>query len=92
MSTIVLKPGGEILSPERAAEASAIAADVATLLARGDRVIAVHGGGPQSTALQKALGQEPRIIGGRRVTDDAQGHWRHGSRSNLCRFCPRNEC
>lgn len=71
MSTIVLKLGGEILSPERTAEASAIAADVATLLARGDRVIAVHGGGPQSTALQKALGQEPRIIGGRRVTDDA---------------------
>jgi RHS repeat-associated protein len=27
----------------------------------------------------------------RRVTDDAQGHWRHGSRSNLCRFCPRND-
>lgn len=30
----------------------------------------VHGGGPQTTALQKKLGQEPRIIAGRRVTDD----------------------
>ncbi len=71
MSTIVLKLGGEILSKERAAEAQAIAADVRVLLDRGDKLIVVHGGGPQTTALQKSLGQEPKIIGGRRVTDDA---------------------
>lgn len=71
MSTIVLKLGGEILSAERAAEAQAIAADVRVLLDRGDRVIMVHGGGPQTSALQKSLGQTPNIIGGRRVTDDA---------------------
>jgi acetylglutamate kinase len=31
----------------------------------------VHGGGPQATALSKKLGIEPRLIGGRRVTDAA---------------------
>jgi len=70
LSTIVLKLGGEILSPERRAEAEAIASDVRVLVESGHRVIAVHGGGPQTTALQKKLGQEPKIIGGRRVTDD----------------------
>jgi acetylglutamate kinase len=37
----------------------------------GIRVVLVHGGGPQSTALSRALGAEPRFVGGRRVTDDA---------------------
>ncbi|HJS73696.1 MAG TPA: acetylglutamate kinase, partial [Vicinamibacteria bacterium] len=32
------------------------------------RVVFVHGGGPQSTDLQKALGIEPRMVEGRRVT------------------------
>ncbi|HEY7699958.1 MAG TPA: acetylglutamate kinase, partial [Vicinamibacteria bacterium] len=34
----------------------------------GIRVVFVHGGGPQSTELQKALGIEPRLVEGRRVT------------------------
>lgn len=67
---IVIKLGGEILSPERRDEAQAIAADVRTLADRGEEVLLVHGGGPQTTALQKRLGQEPRITGGRRITDD----------------------
>lgn len=67
---IVLKLGGEILSKERLSEAQAIAADVRQLLSAGHRLILVHGGGPQTTALQKRLGQEPQIVGGRRVTDD----------------------
>jgi acetylglutamate kinase len=29
----------------------------------------VHGGGPQTTALQKQLGQEPNVVAGRRITD-----------------------
>jgi len=37
----------------------------------GIRVVLVHGGGPQSTALSRALGAEPRFVAGRRVTDDA---------------------
>ncbi|MFO0722233.1 MAG: acetylglutamate kinase [Myxococcota bacterium] len=67
---IVVKLGGEILSKERIGEARAIAADLRALIAAGNRVVLVHGGGPQTTALQKRLGQEPRIVGGRRVTDD----------------------
>jgi acetylglutamate kinase len=31
----------------------------------------VHGGGPQATALQKRLGQEPNVVAGRRITDAA---------------------
>jgi acetylglutamate kinase len=37
----------------------------------GIRVVLVHGGGPQSSALSRALGAEPRFVAGRRVTDDA---------------------
>ncbi|MBI2374577.1 MAG: acetylglutamate kinase [Deltaproteobacteria bacterium] len=70
MKRIVIKLGGELIAPERAAEARAIAHDVGEL-ARSSRIVIVHGGGPQTTALQEALGQKPVIIAGRRVTDDA---------------------
>lgn len=63
---IVVKLGGEVVGGPVGA---AVAADVAALAARGDRVIVVHGGGPQATSLQKALGIEPNIVGGRRITD-----------------------
>jgi acetylglutamate kinase len=69
-TTIVVKLGGELLAPERRAEAEAIAADIAALVREGLRVVVVHGGGPQTTALQRRLGQEVRMVGGRRVTDD----------------------
>src|SRR5690606_31915045 len=49
----------------------AVAADVAAAAGRGDRVMMVHGGGPQASALQKALGQDPKVVGGRRITDQA---------------------
>ncbi len=42
---------------------------VATLRATHD-VVVVHGGGPQSTALARRLGHEPRMVAGRRVTTD----------------------
>src|SRR5207244_12642363 len=35
------------------------------------RFIVVHGGGPQATALSQRLGIEPRLVGGRRITDAA---------------------
>lgn len=45
---------------------------IAASLARAARpIVVVHGGGPQATALQRALGIEPRIVAGRRVTDAA---------------------
>src|SRR5690606_25739850 len=42
---------------------------VAVLVGRGLRVVVVHGGGPQATELQRSLGQAPRVVGGRRITD-----------------------
>ncbi len=65
---IVVKLGGEVVDGPALAE---VARDLAALTAEGHRLVVTHGGGPQATALQKRLGMEPRIIGGRRVTDDA---------------------
>jgi acetylglutamate kinase len=52
------------------AGAPEVARDLAELAAR-HRVAVVHGGGPQATELQKRLGIVPRVIGGRRATDEA---------------------
>lgn len=43
---------------------------VARLLAEGRRVVVVHGGGPQSSALTRRLGGTPKMVAGRRVTGD----------------------
>ena len=64
----VVKLGGEMLADARALDS--IAAQVSLLSSLGIRVVVVHGGGPQATALSRRLGHEPRIVGGRRVTDD----------------------
>jgi acetylglutamate kinase len=61
---IVLKLGGEVV-------ASPAVHVLAKDLARVSRAVLVHGGGAQATALQKKLGQEPVIVSGRRVTDEA---------------------
>ena len=50
---------------------AAIAHDIAALAKRGTELVVVHGGGPQTSALQERLGQTPRQIAGRRVTDEA---------------------
>src|SRR6185295_6445229 len=63
---VVLKLGGEVVQGEHMA---AIAADVAEMRAAGRAVVVVHGGGPQATDLQKRLGQTPKIVAGRRITD-----------------------
>lgn len=68
MSLIVVKVGGDIF---QTGVLPAVAHDVAVAVARRDRVVVIHGGGPQSTALQKQLGQTPRIVSGRRITDEA---------------------
>lgn len=67
----VIKLGGELLDDKHRAELDAITAGARELVDAGHHLVFVHGGGPQTTALQRALGQEPRIVGGRRVTDDA---------------------
>jgi acetylglutamate kinase len=68
VKTIVLKLGGELV---QSPELDVIADDLRELVAGKHRVAIVHGGGPQATALQKALGLEPRMIAGRRYTDAA---------------------
>jgi acetylglutamate kinase len=68
MAVAVVKLGGEVVASDGLL---AIAADLRALAAEGWRVVVTHGGGPQATALSKRLGIESRIIGGRRVTDDA---------------------
>ena len=66
--TVVVKYGGNAMS--RAADI-AFAADVALLRAVGLRVVVVHGGGPQISALSSQLGLEAQFVAGRRVTDEA---------------------
>lgn len=64
---VVIKLGGEVVQGPHMA---AIAADVAEMRNAGTAVVVVHGGGPQATDLQKRLGQTPKIVGGRRITDE----------------------
>ena len=64
----VVKLGGEVLADPRAVDG--IAAQVSLLSSLGIQLVVVHGGGPQATALSRRMGAEPRIVAGRRVTDD----------------------
>jgi acetylglutamate kinase len=65
----VVKLGGEVLKDGHALDG--VAAQISLLHSLGIRIVVVHGGGPQATALSRRLGVEPRIVAGRRVTDDA---------------------
>ena len=64
----VVKLGGDVLSDAGLRDRRA--AQLALLHSLGIRIVVVHGGGPQATALSRRLGHEPRIVAGRRVTDD----------------------
>lgn len=67
--TFVIKLGGELAgNPERL---RSLAADLSLLVHVGIQVTLVHGGGPQATEVSKRLGLEPRLVDGRRVTDEA---------------------
>lgn len=63
----VLKAGGEVFASVETTRS--MLEQVAILHQVGIRVVLVHGGGPQSTELAKALGVPTRMVGGRRVTD-----------------------
>ena len=71
--TIVVKVGGHALDDLGAASTvlGDLAADVLTLLGAGERVVVVHGGGPQIADLLARVGLESRFVDGLRVTDDA---------------------
>jgi acetylglutamate kinase len=64
----VVKLGGDVLSD--AGILDGVSAQLGLLASLGIRLVVVHGGGPQATALSRRLGVEPSIVAGRRVTDD----------------------
>lgn len=66
--TFVVKIGGEIADDE--ATLHRFCEEVALLYQVGIHVVMVHGGGKQATQLSKQLGIEPKMIEGRRVTDE----------------------
>ncbi len=64
--TFVIKLGGEPLAQR--VQRRALALQIAAIHALGSRLVLVHGGGPQTDSVQRSLGEEPRLIGGKRVT------------------------
>ncbi len=67
--TFVLKAGGEAFASEDATRS--LIEQIAIFHQVGFRVVLIHGGGPQSSALAKQLGHTPEFVDGRRVTDQA---------------------
>lgn len=65
----VVKLGGDVLSDPHILDQ--VAGQLALLASLSIRIVVVHGGGPQASALSRRLGQEPEMVAGRRVTDDA---------------------
>ena len=65
----VVKLGGDVLADSEALDR--VAQQLGLLSSLSIRIVVVHGGGPQATALSRRLGQEPTIVAGRRVTDEA---------------------
>ncbi|PRQ03703.1 Acetylglutamate kinase [Enhygromyxa salina] len=64
----VIKFGGEVVG--RAEQLAHVLTDVAALVEEGWRFVLCHGGGPQASALGRALGIEAKKIAGQRVTDE----------------------
>ncbi len=64
--TLVLKIGGACLARPRLLRA--FAEQLSVVQALGARPVVVHGGGPQTDALLRQLGEEPQKVDGRRVT------------------------
>jgi len=65
--TFVIKAGGGTFTDDESTRV--ILEQVAILHYFGVRVVLVHGGGPQVTQIEGALGVESRMVQGRRVTD-----------------------
>jgi len=65
--TFIVKVGGALLTDDAATRE--VLAQIDALMHLGIRVVLVHGGGAQASTLSRALGSEPRFVGGRRITD-----------------------
>jgi acetylglutamate kinase len=63
---VVIKVGGDVLLDE--AQRTGLGGNVRDLVDDGARVVVIHGGGPQVTALQDRVGLKANKIAGRRVT------------------------
>ena len=66
--TFVIKLSGSLA--EKTDHLHNLAEEIALLHYVGIQMLIVHGGGPQATRLQEALGLVPQIVEGRRVTDE----------------------
>ena len=66
--TFVVKAGGGVFADTESTRV--LMEQIAIPHYFGVRVVMVHGGGPQVTELQNALGLEARMVQGRRVTDE----------------------
>jgi len=66
-ATFVVKYGGSAMASETLSDA--VMQDIVLLSLVGVRVIVVHGGGPQVSAMMRRLGKEPTFVQGQRVTD-----------------------
>jgi len=64
----VIKIGGELVQGMSGLDD--MAQDISLLYQIGIKVILIHGGGPQATELSRKLGIAPKIVEGRRVTDE----------------------
>jgi acetylglutamate kinase len=62
----IIKIGGNVINDE--ASLSEFLKDFAQL---SDKKILVHGGGKKASELLKSIGIEPKMVGGRRITDQA---------------------
>lgn len=65
--TFVVKIGGSLCGD--AAMLADLAGQVSIFRELGIRIVLVHGGGPQTTALSAKLGLETQFVDGRRITD-----------------------
>src|SRR5436190_1234142 len=65
----VVKLGGDVVGQPEVLDH--VTAQLALLSSLSIRLVVVHGGGPQASNLSRRLGTEPRIVAGRRITDDA---------------------
>src|SRR5919205_1880942 len=65
----VVKLGGDVVGEPEVLDH--VTAQLALLSSLSIRLVVVHGGGPQASNLSRRLGTEPRIVAGRRITDDS---------------------
>ncbi|MFW5638677.1 MAG: acetylglutamate kinase [Methanoculleus sp.] len=65
--TIVIKLGGHAMIDQTILDT--VIRDAVLLRYVGMKVVLVHGGGPEITAKMRAMGKEPRFVGGLRITD-----------------------